>query len=251
MLKINVLNGFKKCGTCLSWRVYADFHKDNTHGDGRRSKCKACSRQYGKAWEANRKQQPAKEHVYPDDFTKTCYVCKTPKDAESFSRSRATSDGLNARCKACDTLWAKTRKERDPEKYLAAANAVQKRLRKANPEKFKEQDKIFNRLSRLRNYQLTMESFAALLKLQEGRCAICKDLLTLGPSTHIDHDHKCCSGPSTSCGKCVRGILCAPCNRGLGKFKDSPTRLRAAADYLESGAALRSHCNPVNCLGRR
>ena len=31
----------------------------------------------------------------------------------------------------------------------------------------------------------------------------------------------------------VRGVLCDYCNRGLGLFEDSPTSLRMAADYLE------------------
>jgi len=48
----------------------------------------------------------------------------------------------------------------------------------------------------------------------------------------IDHDHQCCPG-QRSCGKCVRGFLCRPCNVGLGMFGDDPARLRAAAEYIE------------------
>lgn len=53
-------------------------------------------------------------------------------------------------------------------------------------------------------------------------CAICSK-----PSRtrlHIDHNHKT--------GK-YRGLLCSPCNIGLGHFKDSPSLLRKAIEYLK------------------
>jgi hypothetical protein len=63
------------------------------------------------------------------------------------------------------------------------------------------------------------------LVAQDGTCYICcrrprrpvEDL-------KVDHCHKT--------GK-FRGLLCGSCNMGLGLFGDDPTRLRAAALYLE------------------
>jgi hypothetical protein len=48
---------------------------------------------------------------------------------------------------------------------------------------------------------------------------------------HVDHDHNHCKG-DRSCGDCVRGLLCADCNRGLGSFHDCIRYLLNAVKYL-------------------
>lgn len=75
-------------------------------------------------------------------------------------------------------------------------------------------------------YGISEDEFTALLEAQGGTCAICGSDEWPGKDNapHVDHDHK--TGV-------VRGILCSNCNHGLGKFKDDPKRLRAAAEYLE------------------
>lgn len=85
-------------------------------------------------------------------------------------------------------------------------------------------------------YGITEETYEALLSSQNGRCAICG--VELGDKGTVDHDHACCPG-YRSCGQCIRGILCKPCNTGLGHFSDDPAHLRAAADFLEL-----NHPNP-------
>lgn len=47
----------------------------------------------------------------------------------------------------------------------------------------------------------------------------------------VDHDHRCCPG-ATSCGKCVRGLLCSPHNRQLGMNSDDPEVFIGVAAYL-------------------
>lgn len=59
-----------------------------------------------------------------------------------------------------------------------------------------------------------------LIKLQEGRCAICEDTAPLA----LDHSH--------DTGR-IRGMICRNCNLGVGFFKDTPDLLRTAANYLE------------------
>ena len=95
-------------------------------------------------------------------------------------------------------------------------NAQTKAWREAHP----EQAARYSWFYKLRKYGITPEQFDAMLIAQSGRCAICSDPMD---PPNIDHCH--------TAGH-VRGLLCGPCNRGLGMFRDSPAALRAAADYL-------------------
>lgn len=72
----------------------------------------------------------------------------------------------------------------------------------------------------LRLYGLTPEDVERMKREQGGRCLICKGKAKL----HVDHDH--------DSGK-VRGLLCGPCNRALGMFRDNPKVLRRAVRYLK------------------
>jgi hypothetical protein len=71
---------------------------------------------------------------------------------------------------------------------------------------------------------ITPEQLVDRYERQEGCCAICKDEIELTESA-IDHNHK--TGE-------FRGVLCKQCNRALGMFKDSPTVLRSALEYLDA-----------------
>jgi hypothetical protein len=74
------------------------------------------------------------------------------------------------------------------------------------------------------SYGLTQDQVDLLLLSQGGVCAICKtDQPDDKNGWHVDHDH------STGA---ARGVLCRPCNLGLGFFKDSIESLGRAAEYL-------------------
>lgn len=82
-------------------------------------------------------------------------------------------------------------------------------------------------MARARRFGLTADEAARFIESRKGLCDICGNPATNAKGLHWDHDHK---------GGALRGLLCSPCNMGVGQFKDSPERLRAAAAYLERGA---------------
>lgn len=91
-----------------------------------------------------------------------------------------------------------------------------------------EQRRYSNRRATLSKYGLSVEGYNELLESQNGVCAICQQPETFSIrgtvcELAVDHDHQT--------GK-VRGLLCQHCNTAIGKFKEDPTLIRAAIDYL-------------------
>ena len=79
-----------------------------------------------------------------------------------------------------------------------------------------------------RTYGITYEDYEKMLDNQKGCCAICKSRISSARTSrlYVDHCHSTMK---------VRGLLCSSCNHGLGLFKDSPSLMKRAINYLESG----------------
>lgn len=107
-------------------------------------------------------------------------------------------------------------------------------MRKRNREWHKTNPERSRAISRRKwmkaRYGITVERYDEMLAAQGGKCAICGS--PDGRGGHpgygltfcVDHDHET---------QALRGLLCHPCNRGLGQFRDDPDLLRAALAYLE------------------
>jgi len=74
------------------------------------------------------------------------------------------------------------------------------------------------------NYKLTQIEYETLWEMQGKACMICEQPTE---NIHVDHCHT--TGD-------IRGLLCGPCNQGIGSLKDDPARLIRAAEYV--GGAL-------------
>lgn len=122
-----------------------------------------------------------------------CADCGEFKPAEDFPKNRSQPSGLHCYCKVCNNA-----RNRESVRRLHG-NSRHYHLTK--------------------RYGVGADDVRALIEEQGGVCPICRR-----PNpTHVDHDHRT---------ERVRAILCAPCNAGLGQFKDDPVRIRNAVAYL-------------------
>lgn len=144
---------------------------------------------------------------------KRCGVCGHRKPLIDFGKNRRSSDGHQSRCKSCHS--------RKNQEYTQKA-------REAQPE---EEYRRGRAKMLKRQYGITLDDYDRMLADQGGVCAICllpetRTMRSDSPQVRalaVDHDHV--TGE-------IRGLLCFCCNTGIGKFGDSPDRLRAAAKYL-------------------
>lgn len=134
--------------------------------------------------------------------TKVCTKCGLEKSRNEFYRRSGALDGLRSHCKACVSAWGKE-----------------------NTEARRQSWRRYRRKKYLSDaYGLTEERYLEMLEAQDGLCAICgKPGRSRG--LHVDHDH------STGA---VRGLLCHPCNSGMGMFGDDPEVLASAIKYLRA-----------------
>ncbi len=134
---------------------------------------------------------------------RTCTKCRETQSKDEFYAHPTGRDGLFGHCKTCERTRAREH---------------QRKRRQADP--------LYATKSQLQSkYGMTLEGYGQLLLDQGGVCAICKsgDPRNKGERFTIDHDHE--TGE-------VRGLLCGPCNAGIGGLRDDPDLLIEAWAYL-------------------
>ena len=158
-----------------------------------------------------------------------CSKCDESKPESDFYKTSG------ARCKDCFKKQSVEIQQRDPVKHAARArkhywaseenrqNAIEKSTQRYFANKAQRNFNAFKR-SLVKLYGITYEIYEEMLKQQNGRCGICKQL----PSRRLDVDHDHVTG-------IVRGLLCSNCNTAIGLLKEDPALFAEALNYLQNG----------------
>jgi len=191
----------KVCIRCNKSKPLSYFNK--YQHDAVRNICKKCQRAKGKVWEKKNKDRNLREDI--SIFLKTCSACGETKPSTEYYRDTAKKDGICSTCVPC----------------------AQQRALKHYQENREHKLELGYRQYVKRTYGLSPDDVAALIKKQNGKCAICgtEDSGSARAKRFvIDHCHK--TGKN-------RAMLCFTCNSALGLAKDSSELLRKMADYLD------------------
>ena len=134
---------------------------------------------------------------------KTCTKCDQTKELSEFYKNKNYKDGHKNECKDCTAEYNRQR-------YQTAE--VKDAMR----------DSAFKI-----KYGISLQDYNLMYEQQNGSCKICGSTDPQRGNKHfmVDHDH--------TTGK-VRGLLCAPCNMGLGLLGDNISTLQNAINYLNN-----------------
>lgn len=159
-------------------------------------------------------------HFGPIGKTKLCTSCCVEKPTLEFRSLSRGNPRPRSHCKICESEAQRERSRRPENKDRMEFN--RRNWEKKNP-------KAHRRIQLRRSFRKKgcpenkLDHWVDRY-LMTTHCQICQDLpQDRWNSLHVDHCHD--TGV-------IRGLICSNCNFGLGKFKDNPKRLIAAAKYL-------------------
>ena len=110
------VNGRKQklCTRCKKWKEESEFNKDRNYKDGLANRCRDCDRTYdreryrkGKKDVKERLRYEQSHRIVNGIKQKLCCRCKQWKKESLFHRNRRSKDGLQWKCKECESKYAR------------------------------------------------------------------------------------------------------------------------------------------------
>lgn len=186
----------KTCTGCGETQPLDAFHRNAGCRDGRYTRCKKCVREYGRE---HRKKPEVRAR------------------RNASERERRRDPAVREREREYQRRWRAKNPEKDAEYSRRYAEANREKSRESTRRWFEANPGYSHAHYIKKTYGITVEEYD---KIIARGCAIC------GKSEGrmcLDHCH--------TTGK-VRDCLCQQCNVGIGHFKDDPTLLARAIQYL-------------------
>lgn len=175
----------------------------------------------------------------PNAPRRFCQTCRVERAREQDRQAKARKRPKAARiltCQSCGKEFQKNPMGRNPRACPQCRSADYESRRP--PRSVTAQQRYA--WSLVRQYGMTPEQRDAMAERQGHKCALCGRPESPDRRLHVDHDHACCPSPGMSCGKCVRGLICRPCNNALGLLGDNVEAAQRMVAYLRTGGVPKS-----------
>lgn len=168
-----------------------------------------------------------------------CARCKQHKPEDSFRRDGRKENGRSSYCISCSNAASLA----SHHKHKATKPSKLAYIRHWYANRSEEQRMVDRARGAAKNTGVSVAVVTEFLLRSPpvACCDICGSRLVVRPhletdgpvaepteglpTAHVDH----CHGTGL-----LRGLLCSPCNSGLGLMKDDLTRVKKAAEYLEA-----------------
>src|ERR1017187_1438149 len=225
----------KACSKCHVAKPLIEFFKSAVSLDGCKSACKTCS------------VNCCDENFDFSIISKRCHSCNVVKVGILFTVNKYAKDLLSVYCKECSAKIHKEKREKNrgrsqedvvtPEHKECLRCKIDKPKSDYNENKGRPdwleaycKDCVYEQAIKSR-YGATIEWVKATIIRQGGGCGVCKiteDLINR--RFDIDHDHLTHK---------LRGVLCNPCNFGIGAFRDNRAFIVRAINYIETNRVIK------------